>query len=118
MRPLCQICYQRPCQIETIVGFNGAPKHQKKTQVQYRKVCDLCIGPNKKPTSCVPTRDYTKKSHCDYCGFRAKFPSQLTVVYCDGDSNNNMISNRRTICLNCVEEVKRVDDPWGIKTFK
>jgi len=46
------------------------------------------------------------------------YQSQLMVINCDGDLNNNAISNLRTICLNCIEEVKRSDHPWAINDLQ
>jgi hypothetical protein len=36
----------------------------------------------------------------------------MTVFHIDGDLNNVMFSNLRTICLNCVEVVKRKEVTW------
>jgi hypothetical protein len=36
----------------------------------------------------------------------------MTVFYIDGDLKNNKLSNLRTICLNCVEVVKRKEVTW------
>jgi hypothetical protein len=36
----------------------------------------------------------------------------LLVYHCDGNLHNTNIANLRTVCLNCVEEVKRLDVPW------
>jgi hypothetical protein len=35
------------------------------------------------------------------------------VYHCDGNLHNTSAVNLRTICLNCVEEVKRQDVPWA-----
>jgi hypothetical protein len=64
------------------------------------------------------TAGYKKKSVCDRCGFRAKYQSQLLVVHCDGAMQNVAITNLRTICLNCVEEVKRLDNPWSVSALQ
>jgi hypothetical protein len=34
------------------------------------------------------------------------------VYHTDGNMRNVSLNNLRTICLNCVEEVKRLDVPW------
>ena len=36
----------------------------------------------------------------------------MTVFYIDGKLENAEFSNLRTICLNCVEVVKRKDVTW------
>ena len=57
---------------------------------------------------------YKKKTNCDRCGFRSRYQSQLLVVFCDGNLQNTAHNNLRTVCLNCLEEVKRLDNPWVI----
>lgn len=49
---------------------------------------------------------------CDNCGFKAVYSTQLTVFHIDGDLNNAKHSNLRTICLNCVEIIKRKEITW------
>jgi hypothetical protein len=34
------------------------------------------------------------------------------VYHMDGNMNHAELNNLRTICLNCAEEVKRLDVPW------
>jgi hypothetical protein len=46
------------------------------------------------------------------CGFKSLYPSQMTVFHIDGDLTNVVFSNLRTICLNCVEVVKRKEVTW------
>lgn len=36
----------------------------------------------------------------------------MTVFYIDGDLKNTSFSNLRSICLNCVEVVKRKEITW------
>jgi hypothetical protein len=52
---------------------------------------------------------YKKKTACDLCGFRSKYSAQLLVIHEDGDLNNAAVRNLKTICLNCVIEVKKTD---------
>jgi len=40
------------------------------------------------------------------------FPTQLTVFHIDGDLDNCKLTNLRTICLNCIEVVKKKDVTW------
>jgi hypothetical protein len=37
----------------------------------------------------------------------------LLVYHVDGHQHNANPTNLRTVCLNCVEEIKRLDVPWG-----
>jgi hypothetical protein len=57
---------------------------------------------------------YKKKTICDRCGFRAKTNAQLVVMHVDGNLNNSQLRNLKTVCMNCVAELKRVDLPWQI----
>jgi len=105
MRPVCKTCNQRPVAINYL----------REDQVHYRSRCDTCIKKNKKlkpPEPRWKTAGYKKKPACDRCGFRARYASQLLVYHCDGNLHNVGSANLRTICLNCVEEVKRLDVPW------
>ena len=55
---------------------------------------------------------YKKKPTCDLCGFKSLYDSQMTVFHIDGNLNNAELSNLRTVCLNCIEVVKRKDVTW------
>jgi hypothetical protein len=106
MRPICKACNQR------FVAVN----YLREEQVHYRSRCDTCIKKNKRTKTPEPrwkTAGYKKKPACDRCGFRARYASQLMVYHCDGNLHNASIPNLRTVCLNCVEEVKRLDVPWS-----
>lgn len=48
------------------------------------------------------------------CGFRRVYDSQMLVFHIDGNLNNNDLFNLRTICLNCVEALKRKDTTWKL----
>jgi len=105
MRPICQACNQRPLAIN----------YQRNDSVHYRSRCDVCAKKGKKikvPEPRWKSAGYKKKPACDRCGFRARYASQLLVHHCDGNLHNTGTANLRTICLNCVEEVKRLDVPW------
>jgi len=111
MRPLCKICNQRPAAIN----------YKRKSVTYYRISCSFCIAKKKKLPNPIPqwaTAGYKKKTACDLCGFRSKYQSQLVVAHCDGNMHNNQLANLRTICLNCIEEVKRADNPWAITALK
>ena len=105
MRPLCLSCNQR---------FRAVAYH-KDEHIQYRKLCEYCIKRNRKqkpPVARWTTSGYKKKPTCDRCGFRAKYAVQLLVYHIDGNMNNSTIRNLKTVCQNCVEEIKRSNLPW------
>ncbi len=105
MRPICQSCDQRP---RAIAYYSNG-------KVQYRRLCEYCIKRRKKikiPSPKWQLAGYKKKPTCDRCGFRAKYTAQLLVYHIDGDMGNTAVRNLKTICKNCVEEVKRADLPW------
>ena len=104
-RPVCKACNQRFCAIN----------YHKDGITHYRAKCEHCIKRNRKIKTPDPkwkTAGYKKKPTCDRCGFRAKYAAQLLVYHVDGNLNNTGLRNLKTICLNCVEEVKRADLPW------
>ena len=104
-RPMCLTCNQRP----------RAVAYHKEEKIQYRKLCDHCISRGRKEKLPVPrwqSAGYKKKTVCDRCGFRSRLFSQLLVYHIDGDLMNIKGANLRTICLNCVEEVRRLTNPW------
>jgi hypothetical protein len=105
IRPICQSCKQRPC----------AVNYYRDEVAHYRTRCGYCIA--KKRAVKVPeprwkTAGYKKKPACDRCGFRSRYASQLLVYHVDGNQHNTGLRNLKTICLNCVEEIKRLDRPW------
>jgi len=104
-RPICTVCHQRACAIN----------YRKDDVIHYRSRCEVCTKKNKKLKPPVPrwqTSGYKKKPTCDRCGFRARYSAQLLVYHIDGNLHNADVRNLKTICLNCVEEVKRSDHPW------
>ena len=105
MRPICPNCERNPCAINCY--------HNEK--VYYRKMCNACLRKNKKLTRKKPRwelKGYKKKPTCERCGFQARHTAQLTVFHVDGKLNNNDTTNLKTVCLNCVVEIKRSDLPW------
>jgi len=105
MRPLCKSCGKRPAAINCY--------HNDK--IYYRKLCDPCQRRGRGVRPADPRwklAGYKKKDRCDRCQFRAKYAAQLLVHHVDGDLNNCELRNLKTICLNCVEEIKRQDLPW------
>jgi hypothetical protein len=105
MRPMCPACRQRACAIN----------YYKDDEPHWRTRCDTCIAKGRRekiPESRWKTSGYKKKTICDRCAFRAKYSAQLVVFHVDGDLNNSELRNLKTICLNCVEEIKRSSLPW------
>lgn len=92
-----------------------AVNYIRKGKTYYRSICDSCGKRRIKKKPLVPNWEkagYRKKPHCDLCGFKSLYPSQTTVFYIDGNLNNITFSNLRTICLNCIEVVKRKEVTW------
>lgn len=105
MRPVCLACNQRP----------RAVAYYRNDQIQYRRLCEYCIKRKRKIKPPEPkwrTAGYKKKTICDRCGFKAKYAAQLLVYHVDGNMNNSNTRNLKTICLNCVVDIKRADLPW------
>ena len=105
MRHICKACNQRPV----------AVNYRREDTVYYRKTCDNCIRRGRKekaPIARWQSAGYKKKTVCDRCGFRSRYASQLLVYHVDGRLTNTELSNLRTVCLNCVEEVRRQAVPW------
>ena len=105
IRPTCPACNQRPRAINCHRG----------DKVYYRSRCEVCVKKNKKIKPPVPrwqSAGYKKKPACDKCGFRARYSAQLLVYCVDGNLHNTDVRNLKTVCLNCVEEIKRSDLPW------
>jgi hypothetical protein len=105
IRPICNTCNKNPC----------AVNYKRNGVTHYRSICDHC---GKKKVKTKPKQHaweksgYKKKPHCDICGFKSLYQTQMTVFYIDGNLNNNKFSNLRTICLNCVEVVKKKEITW------
>jgi len=105
IRPICQSCNKNFCAINYI----------RNNVKYYRRICDQCGRKKKKLKPRVPNWEkskYVKKATCDICGFKSLFPSQILVFHIDGDLENIKLTNLRSICLNCVEVVKRKEVTW------
>lgn len=106
-RPMCPVCNKNHC----------AANYYRKGVRYFRSKCDDCIRKNKGIRPAVPTwkkLGYTKKTGCDLCGFRRMYDSQMVVFHVDGNLTNNELVNLRTICLNCIEVVKRKEPIWKL----
>jgi len=105
MRPVCKICNKNYCAIN----------YKRNDTTHYRGSCDECGRKKKKlkpRTATWQKSSYKKKTTCDLCGFKSLYPSQTTVYHIDGSLENVNFSNLRTICLNCVEVVKKTQVNW------
>lgn len=105
IRPICKECNKN----------YRAVNYKRDGVTHYRSICDECGSKKKKPQAKIASwekKGYKKKSTCDLCGFKCMYPTQMTVFYIDGKLENAEYSNLRTICLNCVEVVKRKDVTW------
>jgi hypothetical protein len=103
-RPICN-CGKNFCSVNYI----------RKGKTYYRSTCQDCrkTAPNRKPKfSNWQKSGYKKKSNCDLCGFRSVYASQITVYHIDGNLTNVDFTNLRSICLNCIEVVKRKEINW------
>lgn len=105
LRPLCKVCGKNP----------RAPAYYRNGNRYYRSRCSSCRSKNKNLPAPVPKwkkAGYNKKATCDLCGFRSSYGSQIVVYHIDGNLNNNELFNLRSICLCCVEVVKRRYLTW------
>jgi hypothetical protein len=105
MRPLCEVCKKN---LSAVNGYHN-------NKIYYRKRCNACIRKKKKLKPQSPRwqlNGYKKKAACDRCGFKARHPSQLLVYHVDGNLNSTELRNLKTICLNCIVEISRLDLPW------
>lgn len=105
MRPICKTCNKNFCAIN----------YKRDDITHYRSGCDECGRKKRKLVPRTPgwqQANYKKKTTCDLCGFHSIYPSQTLVYHIDGDLKNVKFNNLRTICLNCVEVVKRKEVTW------
>jgi hypothetical protein len=75
----------------------------------------MCGRQKKKQPPFTPSWEkagYKKKTTCDLCGFKALYLTQMLVYHIDGNLQNTSFNNLRTICLNCVEVIKRKEVNW------
>lgn len=78
-------------------------------------MCDECGRRKNKLKPRKPSwqkEGYKKKATCDLCGFKSVLASQITVFHIDGKLENTQLTNLRSICLNCVEVVKKKEVNW------
>jgi hypothetical protein len=104
-RPMCKQCNKNVAAINYVrIGIT-----------HYRSMCDEC---GRKKNQLRPRKarwtnsGYKKKPTCDLCGFKSLFATQITVFHIDGNLENIEKTNLRSICLNCVEVVKKKEVNW------
>ena len=105
LRPICKTCGKNHCAVNYI----------REGVTHYRSGCDECGRKRKKLKARTPRwqgAGYKKKPTCDLCGFRSVLSNQITVFHIDGDLDNCNLTNLRSICLNCVEVVKKKEVTW------
>lgn len=99
MRPKCIKCKKKPAAIN----------YKRNDKTHYRKLCRSCLNEIKKGNELTNQlfikSGYIKKKNCDRCNFISKHPSQLKIVYLDGNKLNVGRDNLRTYCLNCLAEI-------------
>jgi len=110
MRPICKQCNTNP---------RAIAYYRRNGKVQYRSVCEDCLKKPKPKTQKPPaakweTSGYKKKMVCDLCKFRAQYSTQISVIYVDGNTNNNALINLRSVCLNCADATKRKTFTWRL----
>lgn len=104
-RPWCRQCGRR----------SAAVNYIKNDRVHYRSRCDQCIRnqKNKKPVPGWIRAGYKKRERCEKCGFRSRWSEQLTVFHVDGNLQNCLTFNLKTICRNCEIDIKKSGFSWS-----
>ncbi len=107
-RPICPACNQKPCAVN---------KHNHKTgKIYWRSRCDSCISSGRRSKNKIAAwilSGYRKKTVCERCGFKLKYPDkQSAVFHIDGDLKNCHHDNLRTVCLNCRVELQYSKLHW------
>jgi hypothetical protein len=105
IRPICKNCNKNFCAIN----------YRRNETTHFRSICDECGRKKNKLRPRKPNwtkSGYKKKPTCDLCGFRSTYSSQITVFHIDGNLENIALTNLRSICLNCIEIVKKKQVTW------
>lgn len=105
MRPICKQCNKNVSAVNYI----------REGVTHYRSICDECGRKKNKLKPRSPNWEksgYRKKSTCDSCGFHSIYHTQITVFHIDGSLENVSPNNLRSICLNCVEVIKKKEVIW------
>lgn len=102
MRDLCKACKKRP----------AAVNYYKQGRPYYRSMCDHCSRSRKEGIPLWQKVGYKKKTACDKCGFRSKYPEQFDIYYVDGNPGNCRPGNLKTVCANCQRILYKFKLPW------
>jgi hypothetical protein len=95
-RPVCSHCGIVPARP------NGISKLGFKKWHKYCVDCSKALY-TKKHKHLI----HKNKTTCDMCGFKAKDPCQLDLIYKDGNNKNKRESNLGTYCANCNRLVRK-----------
>lgn len=103
MRPLC-ICGQRPAAIN----------YTKNGRTYYRKKCEACnkYGTVGKGIPQWKLDGYEKKDKCEKCGYTSQHTEQFNVFHIDGNLQNTVPMNLKTICANCQRILQKEGVRW------
>lgn len=103
MRPLC-ICGQRPAAIN----------YRKNGKIFYRKKCEACnkYGTVGRGIPKWKLDGYAKKDTCEKCGYTSKHPEQFNVYHIDGNLQNTVPLNLKTVCANCQRIMQKSGVKW------
>lgn len=102
MRPLCK-CGLRPCAVNYI----------KNNKTYYRSLCEVCMKHGVYHS--IPRwkrAGYKIKKTCDKCGFKSLYKEVFGVYHIDGDLNNCVVSNLKTVCANCQRILHKEGITW------
>lgn len=104
MRPICKNCNKNPAAIN----------YKKHGKVFYRSKCESCCryGGRSKGMPLWYQNGYRKKSFCEKCGFKSKYPEQFDVYHIDGRLDNCRLDNLKTICANCQRIIQKEGVRW------
>ena len=103
MRPLCE-CGYRPAAIN----------YKKDNRTFYRKQCETCLHQGEKKWG-IPTwhqAGYRQKDTCERCSFNSPYVEQFNVYHIDGNLNNTLPSNLKTVCANCQRVMQKLGVKW------
>jgi len=103
MRPLCEYCKQRP----------AAVNYKKANKTYYRKQCETCLNNGKGHG--IPKwyrAGYRQLEICEKCNYKSNHKEQFNVYHVDGDLNNTLRSNLKTICANCQRIMQKQGVKW------
>ena len=103
MRPLCEYCKKRP----------AAVNYKKGNKVYYRKQCETCLHNGKGHG--IPKwykAGYRQLSYCEKCNYKSEHTEQFNVYHVDGNLNNTLRSNLKTICANCQRTMQKQGAKW------